>query len=192
MRLVALSLIALAFSFHLPAARADEEIPRRQLPRRYVIAFELGLLRPPDHLIYAGTDGGVWHPPEYAGVVVDGRVLPHLHLDGQFGLNFVVGWMASFSARLAAEVSRVTVSIGAGPLIASGTGAEGRPAATYADTDVSAIIHFDGPFVLLFRAGAAWALGDRGGPMCGVDTCTPYLARGDRITFVRLGIGGSF
>ena len=144
----------------------------------------------PHHLTYAGPDGGVWSPPEYAGVVLDGRVLPHLHLDGQFVLNFVIGWMGSLSARLAAEVSRLTVSLGAGPLVASGTRA--GPPAVYADADVSAILHSDGRVVLLFRAGAAWALRAQGGPMCGIETCDRYLARGDRILFARLGVGSSF
>jgi hypothetical protein len=46
--------------------------------------------------------------------------------------------------------------------------------------------------VFMFRAGAAWTLSDRGSATCGVDTCDRYLARGDRITFARIGIGSSF
>jgi hypothetical protein len=169
-----------------PAAARAAELA----PRPCVFAFELGLIDSPRHLTYAGADGGVFAPPEYAGVVFDGRVLPHLHVDGQAGFNFVEGWMASLSARLAAEVSRLTISIGVGPLVATGNWS--GPPAPYADADASAILHFEGPLVLLFRAGAAWALSDRGNATCGIDTCDSHLVRGDRIIFARLGIGSSF
>jgi hypothetical protein len=182
----AASLIVLAVVCRLPAARAAEPEPEA---RPYVAAFELGLIDSPHHQTYGGPDGGVSAPPGYAGVVLDARVRPHFHLDGQFGLNFVQGWMGSLSARLAAEVSALTVSIGAGPLVASGGASE---PGVFADADVSAILHFDGPFVILFRAGAAWAVRGEGRATCGTDTCDPYLARGDRITFARLGLGTSF
>ena len=157
--------------------------------RPTVIAVEVGLIDSPRHLTDAGPDGWVLSLPEYLGVVIDRRVLPHLHLDGQFGVNVVIGFMGSVSARLAIDVSRLTISAVAGPLVGSGAT---TPPAVYADTDVSAIFHFDGGFVILLRAGAAWALADRGSPMCGIDTCNPYLARGDRVLFARLGLGGSY
>jgi hypothetical protein len=156
-------------------------------PRPYVVALEIGLINSPGHL----TSGNTWAPPEYAGVGLDARVLAHLHLDGQVGLNFVNGWMGSLSARIATEVSRVTISIGGGPLVASGVAWSGPPA-PYAAADASAALHLEGSLVLLVRAGAAWALSGRGSAACGVDTCDRYLARGDRITFARIGIGSSF
>lgn len=159
-------------------------------PRPRVVAFELGLTDSPGHVTDGGPDGGVFAPPEYAGVVFDDRVLPHLHVDAQLGVSGVEGWMASVSARLAAEVSRSTISIGVGPQVA--TGIWSGPAAPFADADVSAILHFESPLVLLFRAGAAWALSNRGTATCGVDTCDPHLVRGDRLVFVRAGIGSSF
>jgi hypothetical protein len=161
--------------------------PTEPAPRPYVVAFEIGLVNSPDHL----TSGSTWAPPEYAGVALDARVLAHLHLDGQAGLNFVEGWMGSVSARLATEVSRLTISIGGGPLVASGVSWSGPPV-PYAAADASALLHFECSLVLMFRAGAAWALSNRGSANCGVDTCDHYVARGDRITFARIGIGSSF
>lgn len=185
MRPVGILLVVLAGAFGASAAQATEPSPRP-----YVLAFELGLIDSPRHQTELRRDGISWTPPEYAGVVLDGRVSPHLHLDGQFGLNFVQGWMASLAVRLAAEVSRLTVSLGAGPLVESGVAA-GQPG-VLADADVSAILHFEGPFVILFRAGAAWAIGGEGSAACPTRSCDSYLARGDRITFARLGVGSSF
>ncbi|HEY5088724.1 MAG TPA: hypothetical protein VIK30_02075 [Polyangia bacterium] len=183
--LVVVSLVLVAAALSASARAAEQE------PRPYVVAFELGLIDSPGSLTSAGPDASVWAPPEYAGVVLDGRILPRLHLDGQVGVNAVMGLMGSLSARLAGEVSNVTISVGVGPLVASGVAWPG-PAVAFADTDASAILHFSSSFVLLFRAGAAWALSNRGVPACGTDTCDTYLARGDRFTFARLGVGSSF
>jgi len=178
------SLVALAVGAQAAPTQAAEPSSRAT-----VIAGEFGLVDSPRHLTDAGPDGSVLSLPEYLGVVIDRRILPHLHVDGQFGVNAVIGLMGSVSARLAIEVSRLTISAGAGPLVGSGVT---TPPAIYADTDVSAFLHFSGPFVLLLRVGAAWALADRGSQMCGVDTCNTYLSRGDRVLFARFGLGGSF
>ncbi len=46
-----------------------------------------------------------------------------------------------------------------------------------------------GPFS---EESAKWALASRGSPAYVVDGRSPYLVRGDRIAFTRLGIGSSF
>ena len=74
--------------------------------------------------------------------------------------------------------------------VSSGRGARDPPLVVgfeLGSIDSPRSLHFSGSFVLLFRAGAAWALSSRGVPACGTDTCDTYLARGDRFTFARLG-----
>lgn len=167
-------------------ARATE----REWPRRISVAIEGGYAAPPQHLLDIGIDAVIAVPHVYLAVVADGRVLPYLHVDGQLGINSAVGWMASLSARLAEEVSRVTLSVGVGPLVTAAP-ANGGPS-PWVDANGSAIVHFDSQFIIMLRAGGAWALANRGSPHCGTDTCDPYLVRGDHALYATAGIGFSF
>ncbi len=84
----------------------------------------------------------------------------------------------------------MTLSAGVGPLVAGGP-SKGGPS-PWLDANASAVVHFDNPFIIMLRAGVAWALADRGSPHCGIDTCDPYLVRGDHARYAAAGLGFSF
>jgi hypothetical protein len=167
-------------------ARADE-------PERHQLAVTLssGTLLPEDHVYRLGLVGWSIPPTLYAGLSLEGDLAPRIRLEGSLGIEASLGFVLGTSLRyVALERSGFSVALGAGPLVT--TGAEfgtgvfggGGVAARYVVPRT--------PFVVAVDVGLAFALNNAGTMSCGVDTCTAYIRRGDRLENVVASLGWAF
>jgi hypothetical protein len=168
------------------AARADE-------PERHQLAVTLssGTLLPEDHVYRLGEVGWSIPPTLYAGLSLEGDLVPRVRVEGSLGIEASLGFVFETSLRyVVLERSGFSVGLGAGPMVVYGAtfgtgvfgggGVEARYVLPRA------------PFVVAVNVGLAFALNDAGTMSCGVDTCTAYVRRGDRLENVVASLGWAF
>jgi hypothetical protein len=184
MRLViTLSVVAAVIA---PAAVARADGPLRTPP--WAIRFEPGLVLTTDHMHPTGVGGPP--PPLYFGASLERAIAGPVRLNASGGASLILGWMIGGTVRyVAVEQANGTFTIGAGPLFAPDAD---FGSATFAQIDATVQLGVAGSFGIVLAGSLGVALNRQRAPKCGVDTCESYLARGDRIGSVRMGIGWAF
>jgi hypothetical protein len=179
---LAVALIALAAA---PVARAEDG-PR--VPP-WAIRLEPGAFFMPDHLHAYGLVGVP--PPAYVGISVERAIAGPFRANVSGGASPLLGWLVGGTIRYVVVDAETgaTVSIGAGPLFAPNAD---FGAAAFAQVDVTLQWQIAGSFGVVLGGSLGIALNHARALNCGVDTCEAYLARGDTVGSLRVGIGWAF
>jgi hypothetical protein len=182
-RRIVQALLLAAALFAVRTARADE--PAGAVSRRQLSAtLSSGSLLPADHVYKLGEVGYSLPPTLYFGLSFEGDLTERLRLEGSFGLEVSLGFVAGTSLRFVPlSSSGFSLGLGAGPMVAFGST---FGTAAFAGADAEARYVYPGtPLVGALNVGLAFALNDAGTMSCGADTCTAYVRVGDRLeTFV--------
>jgi hypothetical protein len=179
--------LAVAVTALAPAAVARAQDGARVPP--WAIRLEPGGFFTPDHLHAYGLVG--MPPPAYLGVSLERTIAGPLRANVSGGASLMLGWLIGGTIRYAAvdPETGANVSIGVGPLFAPdaqfGAGA-------FAQVDATLHMQIAGSFGFVLGGNLGVALNHARGLKCGVDTCEAYLARGDTIGSLRVGIGWAF
>ena len=186
-QLFARSLLLAATLIVARTARADDEVTKRQL----TATMSAGTLLPEDHVYRLGEVGFSAPPTAYLGVSLEGDLARRVRLEGSFGVEIALGWVAESSLRyVPLERSGFSLAVGVGPLVAFGstfgTGVFGA-----GDVEARYVVSKT-PFVVALNVGLAFALNDAGSMGCGADTCTAYIRRGDLLETVVASLGYAF
>jgi hypothetical protein len=160
-------------------------------PARQVTAtVASGTLLPEDHVYRIGARYDV-PSTLYLGLSVDAALSRRVHFEGSFGVELALGWVVGTTLRFVPiERGGFSLSLGVGPLIAFGAP---FGSAVFGEGDLGVRYRLpQTPFVVLLNAGLAYALDDAGTMGCGVDTCSSYIRRGDRLETVVASLGYAF
>jgi hypothetical protein len=179
--------LAVAVTALAAAAVARAEDGARVPP--WAIRLEPGGFFTPDHL-HAYSLVGV-PPPAYLGVSVERTIAGPLRANVSGGASPLLGWLVGGTVRYSAVEAGTgaNVSIGVGPLFAPNAD---FGAAAFAQVDATLQLQLAGSFGVVLGGSLGIALNDARGVKCGVDTCEAYLARGDTVGSLRVGIGWAF
>ena len=179
--------LAVAATAVVPAAVARAEDDARVPP--WAIRLEPGGFFMPDHLHAYGLVGVP--PPAYLGVSVERTIVGPLRANVSGGASPLLGWLVGGTVRYAAVEAGTgaNVSIGVGPLFAPNAD---FGAAAFAQVDATLQLQIAGSFGVVLGGSLGVALNNARGLNCGVDTCEAYLARGDTVGSLRVGIGWAF
>jgi len=188
-RIVPCFLVAATF-LGARTARADEA-PAAATRRQFTATLSSGTLLPEDHVYKLGLVGYSLPPTIYLGLSLEGDLTSHVRLEGSFGLEIALGWVLESSVRyVSLSGSGFSLAVGAGPMLAFGsmfgTGVFG------AGNVEGRYVFPETPFVVALNVGLAFALNDAGTVSCGIDTCTAYIRRGDRLENVVASLGYAF
>jgi len=178
--------VGLTVSASAAVAHADETGLDAVPP--WAIRIEPGVFLTPDHLHMSGLVG--MPPALYLGLGVEREIVGPLYANVTSGVSLMIGWLVGGTVRYAVkDVYGEILSVGIGPLFAPyaqfGSG-------TFAQIDATVHLHVTRTFGIVIGGSAAWALTSAREPKCGVDTCEAYLARGDRVGSLRLGVDWVF
>ena len=172
-----------------PPPAVDQAHPANanSAPRKWEWHLALATYDVPREIIGSGFAG-----PKIAAFLDCERVLWRwLRVDAEVGVALPVGPLAGASARAALLDRRdLTLSFGAGPMVALGSRAGGP--ATFANFDFAVAIRNASGVVLLFRVSDGIAMASPGPRRCGTDTCSPYVGAGDSLVTARIGVGYAF
>ena len=169
------------------AAHADDA----PTTRRIAATLSSGTLLPEDHVYRLGEVGYAAPPTLYAGLSIEGDVSRHLRVEAGLGVELALGVVLGSSLRFV-PLSRAgfSLALGAGPLVTLGSN---FGTGVFGGGDVEArYVLPKTPFVVAVNLGLAFALNDAGTSWCGIDTCTSYIRRGDRLQTLVGSLGWAF
>jgi hypothetical protein len=155
----------------------------------WAIRLEPGAFFMPDHLHAYGLVG--LPPPAYVGISVERTIAGPFRANVSGGASPLLGWLVGGTVRYAVVDAETgaNVSIGAGPLFAPNAD---FGAAAFAQVDATLQLQIAGSFGFVLGGSLGIALNHARDVNCGVDTCEAYLARGDTVGSLRVGIGWAF
>ena len=154
----------------------------------WAIRLEPGGFFTPDHLHRYGLVG--MPPAAYLGVSLERTIAGPLRANVSGGVSLMLGWLVGGTIRyLALDGESANLSVGFGPLFAPDAD---FGAAAFAQVDATLQLKVMGSLGFVLGGSLGVALNHARGVSCGVDTCEAYLARGDTVGSLRLGIGWAF
>jgi hypothetical protein len=163
-------------------ARAQEKAPP------WAVRVEPGTFLMPDHLHDYGTVG--LPPAVYLAASVERAIAGPLRANVSGGASPLLGWLFGGTLRYAV-LDRDTAALTAGAgLMYAPDAAFGS--ATFAQADATVQLKISGSFGFVAGGSLGVALNSARGLNCGIDTCKAYLARGDVVGSLRLGVGFAF
>ena len=169
-----------------PSALAHAEDAPRTPP--WAIRLEPGGFFTPDHLHASGVVGVP--PAAYLAVSLERTIAGPLRANVSGGVSLILGWLVGGTiCYLALDAETANLSVGVGPLFAPD--AE-FGAAAFAQVDATLQLKVMGSLGFVLGGSLGVALNHARGVSCGVDTCEAYLARGDTVGSLRVGIGWAF
>jgi hypothetical protein len=178
--------LAIAATVLAPSALARAEDGPPTPP--WAIRLEPGGFFTPDHLHRSGLVG--MPPAAYVGVSLERTIAGPLRANVSGGVSLILGWLVGGTIRyLALDAETAHLSVGVGPLFAPDAD---FGAAAFAQVDATLQLKVMGSLGFVLGGSLGVALNHARGVNCGIDTCEAYLARGDTVGSLRVGIGWAF